>query len=95
MGQSRPMAVIERLNFVGVPTQDPERSRAFYRGVLGLHPDEHAEWVGSSGSDPTSLGSRVSPSHTAAGPCCQDAVEDSADGAIRASGPAIGVSMST
>ena len=38
------MAVIERLDFLGVPTQDPERSRAFYRGVLGLRPDEHAEW---------------------------------------------------
>lgn len=38
------MAVIERLDFLGVPTQDPERSRAFYRDVLGLRPDEHAEW---------------------------------------------------
>jgi predicted enzyme related to lactoylglutathione lyase len=38
------MAVIERLDFLGVPTQDPERSRAFYRGVLGLRPDQHAEW---------------------------------------------------
>src|SRR4051812_23813260 len=40
----RPMAVIERLDFLGVPTQDPERSRTFYRDVLGLRPDEHAEW---------------------------------------------------
>jgi catechol 2,3-dioxygenase-like lactoylglutathione lyase family enzyme len=40
----RAMAVIERLDFLGVPTQDPERSRAFYRGVLGLRPDEHAAW---------------------------------------------------
>ena len=38
------MAVIERLDFLGVPTQDPERSRGFYRDVLGLRPDEHAEW---------------------------------------------------
>ena len=38
------MAVIERLDFLGVPTQDPERSRAFYRDVLGLRPDEHAAW---------------------------------------------------
>jgi catechol 2,3-dioxygenase-like lactoylglutathione lyase family enzyme len=38
------MPVIERLDFLGVPTQDPERSRAFYRDVLGLRPDEHAEW---------------------------------------------------
>src|SRR5215213_1887748 len=41
---SCPMAAIERLDFLGVPTQDPERSRAFYRDVLGLRPDEHAEW---------------------------------------------------
>ncbi len=38
------MADIERLDFLGVPTQDPERSRAFYRDVLGMRPDDHAEW---------------------------------------------------
>ena len=38
------MAVIERLDFLGIPTQDAERSRAFYRDVLGFRPDEHAEW---------------------------------------------------
>jgi catechol 2,3-dioxygenase-like lactoylglutathione lyase family enzyme len=38
------MAVIERLDFLGVPTQDPARSRAFYRDVLGMRPDEHAQW---------------------------------------------------
>jgi catechol 2,3-dioxygenase-like lactoylglutathione lyase family enzyme len=43
-GSLGPMAVIERLDFLGVPTQNPERSRAFYRDVLGLRPDEHAEW---------------------------------------------------
>ena len=45
------MAVIERLDFLGVPTQDPERARAFYRDVLGMRPDEHAEyeqWVGDT-----------------------------------------------
>src|SRR4051794_33002098 len=42
--KSCPMPVIERLDFLGVPTQDPERSRAFYRDVLGLRPDEHAQW---------------------------------------------------
>ncbi len=30
------MALIERLDFLGVPNQDPERSRRFYRDVLGL-----------------------------------------------------------
>ena len=45
------MAVIERLDFLGVPTQDPERARAFYRDVLGLRPDEHARfefWAGET-----------------------------------------------
>ena len=38
------MPLIQRLDFLGVPTQDPERSRTFYRDVLGLRPDEHSEW---------------------------------------------------
>ena len=45
------MAVIERLDFLGVPTQDPERSRTFYRDVLGMRPDEHAQyeqWAGDT-----------------------------------------------
>jgi hypothetical protein len=42
--QPHSMPVIERLDFLGVPTQDPERARAFYRDVLGMRPDEHGEW---------------------------------------------------
>jgi catechol 2,3-dioxygenase-like lactoylglutathione lyase family enzyme len=38
------MTRIERLDFLGVPTRDAERSRAFYRDILGLRPDAHAEW---------------------------------------------------
>ena len=38
------MAVIERLDFLGVPSQDAARARAFYRDVLGMRPDEHAQW---------------------------------------------------
>ena len=38
------MAVIEQLDFLGVPPQHPERDRAFHRRVLGLRPGEHAEW---------------------------------------------------
>jgi catechol 2,3-dioxygenase-like lactoylglutathione lyase family enzyme len=38
------MARIENLDFIGIPTQDPERARAFYRDVLGMRPDEYAEW---------------------------------------------------
>ena len=38
------MPVIEGLDFLGVPSQDPERARAFYRDVLGMRPDANADW---------------------------------------------------
>lgn len=61
-----PMAVIERLDFLGVPTQDPERSRSFYRDVLGLRPDEHAEWEqwagDKRGCPPCATSGRCAPS---------------------------------
>jgi catechol 2,3-dioxygenase-like lactoylglutathione lyase family enzyme len=38
------MPEIERLDFLGIPTRDPERARAFYRDVLGMRPDKHAQW---------------------------------------------------
>ena len=34
------MLEIERVDFVSVPTRDPERARRFYRDVLGLPPSE-------------------------------------------------------
>jgi catechol 2,3-dioxygenase-like lactoylglutathione lyase family enzyme len=43
--------MIEKLDFVAVPTQDPERSRAFYVDTLGLRPDDEARyefWVGET-----------------------------------------------
>jgi catechol 2,3-dioxygenase-like lactoylglutathione lyase family enzyme len=43
--------MIRKLDFVGVPSQDPERSRAFYVDTLGLRPDENARyevWVGQT-----------------------------------------------
>ena len=42
---------ITALDFVGVPSQDAERSRAFYIDTLGLRPDEHSQyefWVGQT-----------------------------------------------
>jgi catechol 2,3-dioxygenase-like lactoylglutathione lyase family enzyme len=45
------MPNIEDLDFIGIPSQDPDRACAFYRDVLGLRPDEHAEyeqWAGST-----------------------------------------------
>lgn len=45
------MGPISRLDFVAIPSQDAERSRAFYGEVLGLRPDDHAKyefWAGST-----------------------------------------------
>ncbi len=41
--------MIAKLDFVAVPSRDPERSRAFYVDTLGLRPDEHGRfevWAG-------------------------------------------------
>jgi predicted enzyme related to lactoylglutathione lyase len=42
---------VTKLDFVGIPSQDPERSRRFYGEVLGLQPDPHARfefWAGDT-----------------------------------------------
>ena len=41
--------MISKLDFVGIPSQDAERSREFYVETLGLRPDENScseVWVG-------------------------------------------------
>jgi catechol 2,3-dioxygenase-like lactoylglutathione lyase family enzyme len=43
--------VIGGLDFVGIPSQDAERSRAFYVDTLGLRPDDEARfevWAGET-----------------------------------------------
>ncbi len=43
--------MITRLDFIGVPSRDVERARAFYRDTLGLRPDEHGnyeQWAGET-----------------------------------------------
>jgi catechol 2,3-dioxygenase-like lactoylglutathione lyase family enzyme len=43
--------MITGLDFVAIPSQDPERSRAFYVDTLGLRPDEKARfecWAGQT-----------------------------------------------
>jgi catechol 2,3-dioxygenase-like lactoylglutathione lyase family enzyme len=43
--------VITRLDFVGIPSRDAERSRTFYVDTLGLRPDDDAQfefWVGET-----------------------------------------------
>jgi catechol 2,3-dioxygenase-like lactoylglutathione lyase family enzyme len=45
------MSVIQRVDFIGIPSQDADRARAFYRDVLGLRPDEHSDyeqWAGDT-----------------------------------------------
>jgi predicted enzyme related to lactoylglutathione lyase len=45
------LAMITGLDFIGVPSTDAERSRAFYVDTLGLRPDDSARfefWVGES-----------------------------------------------
>lgn len=40
-----------RLDFVGIPTRDPERARSFYVDTLGLRQDEHSQyevWLGDT-----------------------------------------------
>jgi catechol-2,3-dioxygenase len=43
--------MISKLDFVGVPSRDAERSRSFYVDTLGLRPDDNARfevWVGET-----------------------------------------------
>lgn len=43
--------MVTKLDFVGIPSQDAERSRSFYVDTLGLRPDEHSRfefWVGDT-----------------------------------------------
>jgi catechol 2,3-dioxygenase-like lactoylglutathione lyase family enzyme len=45
------VTTISKLDFVGIPSQDPDRARAFYGETLGLRPDEHAQyefWAGDT-----------------------------------------------
>jgi catechol 2,3-dioxygenase-like lactoylglutathione lyase family enzyme len=34
--------MISKLDFIGIPSQDADRSRAFYVETLGLRPDDQA-----------------------------------------------------
>lgn len=43
--------MIERVDFIGIPSRDAERSRAFYVETLGLRPDDKARfevWAGDT-----------------------------------------------
>lgn len=43
--------MVNKVDFIGVPSRDAKRAHSFYVGTLGLRPDEHAEteaWAGST-----------------------------------------------
>jgi catechol 2,3-dioxygenase-like lactoylglutathione lyase family enzyme len=47
----RRLPLITKVDFIGVPTQDPDRAREFYVGTLGLRPDDNAKydfWAGDT-----------------------------------------------
>jgi catechol 2,3-dioxygenase-like lactoylglutathione lyase family enzyme len=44
-------AMISKLDFIAVPSEDAERSRSFYVDTLGLRPDDNARfeaWIGET-----------------------------------------------
>lgn len=63
--------MIGKLDFVGVPSRDAERSRKFYVETLGLHPDDSARfefWVGQTCFgiwEPERLGMEFAPQRNA------------------------------
>ena len=63
--------MIDKLDFIGVPSQDAERSRTFYIDTLGLQPDEHSRfecWLGETCFgiwEPEKMGMSFAPSKNA------------------------------
>jgi catechol 2,3-dioxygenase-like lactoylglutathione lyase family enzyme len=62
---------ISKVDIVGIPSSDAERSRAFYVETLGLRPDDNARyefWVGETCFgiyEPTQFGMEFAPQKTA------------------------------
>jgi catechol 2,3-dioxygenase-like lactoylglutathione lyase family enzyme len=63
--------MITKLDFVGIPSTDSKRSRAFYVDILGLRPDEKGEyefWAGDTCFgiwEPASMGFEFAPQKNA------------------------------
>ena len=63
--------LIQKLDFVAIPSTDAARTRAFYVDTLGLRADDHAKlefWVGETCCviwEPASMGREFSPQTTA------------------------------
>src|SRR5262245_43019890 len=64
-------SMISKIDFVAIPSQDGERSRAFYGETLGLRPDEHGQyefWAGDTCLgiyEPTRFGMEFAPQKNA------------------------------
>jgi catechol 2,3-dioxygenase-like lactoylglutathione lyase family enzyme len=64
-------SAITTLDFIGIPSQDAERSRAFYVETLGLRPDDNARfefWAGNTCFaiwEPARLGMEFAPQKNA------------------------------
>ena len=62
---------MNRLDFIGVPSTDADRSRAFYIETLGLRPDDNAQyefWIGETCFgiwEPEKMGFTFAPSKNA------------------------------
>ena len=62
---------MDQLDFIGVPSQDAERSRAFYVDTLGLRADDHSKaefWIGETCFgiwEPASFGMEFAPQKNA------------------------------
>ena len=62
--------MISKLDFVGIPSTDAERTRAFYVDALGLRPDDKSQfevWAGDTCFgiwEPTKFGMEFAPRRT-------------------------------
>jgi len=63
--------MITKTDFIGIPSQDADRSRAFYVETLGLRPDEHGKyefWAGDTCFgiwEPAKMGMEFAPQRNA------------------------------
>jgi catechol 2,3-dioxygenase-like lactoylglutathione lyase family enzyme len=63
--------MISKLDFVAIPSEDAERSRAFYVETLGLRPDDQARFEFYAGEtcfgiwEPAKMGRTFAPQHNA------------------------------
>ncbi len=63
--------MISKVDFIGIPSQDAERSRTFYIETLGLRPDDHGRYEARAGDtcfgiwEPARMGMEFAPQKNA------------------------------